>query len=439
MARTIKDLSIAQGQSDQVKPGEYEVRKGKVAPATRLRCEVTVANASAGALVPSVSDRNALLGMLTLEYFRYGQNRQPFLNVLFSRLAFLIAPFASGMPLQGYSDSVTGMAQSIPASGSRTLVFYVVIPHGLLWMFPETLGKFGLGTTQAKTVAFKVNRGAAPALTAGLSVSGNVMVRVQPYEVSARGQRRQYVPEYREATIRGYKHKFEPMLNLLSGELTTTHDASAITSLTTKIDDEELHRDANTKDILAELLAVPNYPADADVSDVAFLFHAVNPGKSFRDLVPGALEVEQPLKQLADMQVFSYGFPLVELEEAGKDTERASQLRSKSLLAVSTAATEWKDVPQKLTPYLPILEVDSDDREYHELPGIGVAFGGRAELHVPGVFDAKLERAGAAAPPQVRASLAKHAARAVPGAATTARGINATSPIFARMLKAIGG
>lgn len=440
--RTVLDMSLAAGQSANLKAGEYEVRKGKVADHTRFRCEVTVANAGAAPKVLSAAQKLAILSAITLEFFKYGhgEKRQPFLNLLFSRIAFLLQPFALGTAMQGYADAVTGMAQSIPAGGSKTLVFYPCLPHGVLWMFPELKGKFGFGPAQAATIRFKLKRASSVDFgDAELSIAGNMMVRVQPHEVSARGQRRTYVPEFREETIRGYKHTFPDALPLFALETTAEHDASGLGRLKTRIDAEPIHEDAELEDIIAELLNVPNFPAEADISGQGAVIHAVTNEKPFRELVPGKLTIEQSDKAQEDMALAFYGFPVVDLEERGLDTKKATQIREKSILSVSTAATEFKDYPQKLTAFLPDLEVDKDDREYHELGGVGVALGGEPELYIPPAFSARVEAAAKMAPSaEVRESVAKHAARVIPGAAVGGRGINASSPIMARM-KAIAG
>jgi hypothetical protein len=445
----IKTLSLATANgADVLEKGRLNLEKGKAMRGIRLKVTVPVVKSDSGTVTLTAGQKLSLLNMLVVS-LRYGRNlrRAPYNNVLGGVLQVL-QRYLMGTQVQGWADTVYGLGKTIAASATTTVQFYLIIPTGYLQQVNGLpAGHFAVGRSQAKTLQLDIKRAAEP-LTGGaatLSV-GTVTIDVMPDLVSVKGDRWTVLPEYVDVTSVDIEKGFDDGLPLLLAERTAVHASSTLTEVEVSIDDENIHRQVTPQDLLTEWKSQPSSKlhADADISDVWTLLYWVAWDKELRDLPTGAIKFRQPRKDLATMLLSLLYVPIVREAELREEIENvATDVRKKTVRAVSTFVSEPDATYSRQQFASPFVLFDEDDSEFQRFPGLVAVPGGRAEVYIPAtvlsmargmVAGARSEREGKKAD-----QLVQQATLAVPGAVQSGRGFSHVgSTVFEQVKKALG-
>lgn len=424
MRRTHSFSLAAVGSVDRIRRDTLDLPKGKAMSALRVKVGFPVANTSGGSVTMAAGDKKALLSAIVCT-FEYGvAKRQPFKNVDL-RVVRILQRFLMGSEIEGWSDTSTGLAKSLPNSATTTVYAYVCLPFMCWLLGPQFKHFFALGRSQSRTVECEFARQTnASFSTSGLALSGSITIDVLPQLVSVKGDRWATPPEYRTTDITDFRYTFpEDGLPLAIWDRTAVHAATSYTKLNVNIDNEEIHRDVSPTDLITEHNDVPNHPAEALITDEYTIMYSVLPASEFSSLPSGRAYVEQPAKDLATMQLGLVQVPVVSEDERSKELENvANNIRRKGVVAVNLHVLEDKYVASHNHAFVPSVIADEDDAELHKYPGLGVSYRGKAEVYVPPQVVAAAKAKAGGSSDKLKADLAKQLAAAVPGAASTARG-----------------
>lgn len=422
--------------SDVLERGRLRIPKGKKCIGLRCRITQPIANASGGALALATADKQALLDTFTVN-LRYGAagKRKPYNAVSLKRMRTLQRELF-GTEVEGYTDSTTGLSNSIANGATENDTWTQIIPTGRVWKLGKDRDIFGMGRSQAMTVDVEIRRGAAPSLTAGLSLNGNTTIEIYPMLVSCKGDRWSYFPEYLETDSPDIEKVFDDALPLALWDRNAVHASTSLTELDVDIDDESIHRQISPAVLIDEIHDAPNYHSEADVVDEVTVLYGFAHDRELHDLPSGRLRFRQPKKDIATMKYSFLFAPLASEEEIKADVEEVSRQRRK---AVHASSTHSPDYPQRLQAFFPFVAHDTDDQEWQKRPGIRAAPGERADLFLPELLKKRVRELKSAHEVEgernAASDILKEVASAFPGAVQAGKGMNAaTSQALARVM-----
>jgi len=377
-----------QGTQALLEKGKLVIEKGRVMQAIRCLMTVNITNSSGSSRALTDTERQNFLDgyALKLSYGRNGR-RKPY-NMLTLTRVQKIARFLMGSDWEGYGNAVYGLARTLANGGTTQVQCYVTIPTGRLWQLGELRRLFGVGRTQAKGMQLEVFR-KSDVLPTGFSVAGNVTLDIIPDDYSKKGPEVfTYLPEWHETDETDRVARLPRGCVLLAVERTTPLASSALTDIAVRVGKEELYTNMSAVTAYTQFLDLPNIPAEADISDRETVLYQVTSDMQLRDWLSGVFEVEQITKTLGTTKLGGLIIPIPEDAEVREDVQDAAGKngRNKTLKAIS-AATFYSlangELPHSLYPYVPMVLVDTEDKEFQRFPGMVSEDGRPAEVFIP--------------------------------------------------------
>jgi hypothetical protein len=423
------------------------IEKGKMMLGVFAKMTIPLANASGGNITLSDTQKQSFLATpkLTLSYGKAGR-RRPYNDITLNKLQRISRVYV-GQDWEGYTGSTSGLGQVLTNGATTSCTLWVFIPTSRAWHSAMMRKVFGVGRTQAKTMALEFKRGNSDGLPAGVTISGGITVDIIPLTVSAPFDRWLYLPEYIEIDETSKVAKLPAGLAEYVAEITAAGASTALTDVTAKVDDEVLYEKFNVYSwYTATVLTVPNIPSEADPSDRETILHWHRPEMDWTDLPTGVFSLEQNTKTLPTAQLRALIAPIPTDDEIREDVQECAGARgrNKPLKAVSIGAV--LDIPNlkaKHYPYLPFCLFDADDKEFQQYPGMVSTGAERAEPFIPesvkeramsliADYLAKGERAMAE-------DVKRKTALAIPGAVQDVRGFARNgSPVYAQVGASLG-
>jgi len=442
MARRIQTLILAGANTSvEVRQGDIQLPLGKALAGIALKLTFPVKNTTGGNAAFPSGDKVKLLDIikLTMKYGPRNAQRQPFQALGLGTYLRRLQRFAFGVEVYNYSDTSTGLGQTVNNNATNNLVATVIIPTGHLWMLGRLQNLFCMGRSQAKSVEMKIERGVDTTLTANWALNGNVQVDIFPLEVSVKGDRVAWIPEYRFRTERNYFADLDDGLPLLVGEETAAQDSSSLTRVNLSIDKEVIHQDASPADIKRELSVIPNYPSAALLTDDLTILYSVTPDKALTEAQSGPVHVEQPARDLSDFKLAWYFLPAVDAAtQKAFLVDAANDLRRKTVKLTSLQAIQRLGLPSRMAAFIPGVLSDEQDAEFHDLPGLAAPYrGSMADVQLVVPNDLKAAARGAARSQGRPGDAAKKLATLIPTAANGGRGVSANTPDFVAIRNAV--
>ncbi len=431
--RKLNSITLAgPNTSEKFRKGTIEVAKGKVARGQRFKMTIPLANASGGPVALTDAQKQSLFGAFFLS-MAYGAG---LLHKVYQLIDFVVLQIlqrhAYGSEMEGYADSTTGLAQSLPNGATTNCVCYPIAPTGRFWQDPAMDRFFGVGPTQARMMEIEIRRGAAPAgLPAGVTIGGIVTLELIPDEVPAEHpneDRWSYLPEYRDQdeADKVARAPADMQAMLLVAERTAKHVSSTLTNIRAEVGPTMVHDQVSPAELITEYHDAPNLPAEADVSDRWTLIYVHGTNAKFNLLPVGRFVFTQLTKDLATAKMAWFGF-VVQGEDAVKaDLKEAAIVRAETIKAINFADTSGKRIPYPLRFASSLTLVAPGDADFDKFPGTVAEVGKNPEDRVPAsvLADAKARQAKLLANGEVAAAaeVAKKVAAAIPGAVTNVGG-----------------
>jgi hypothetical protein len=377
-----------QGTQDLLEKGKLVIEKGRVMQAIRCLMTVSIANASGTSRALTDAEKQGFLDGYSLK-LAYGRNgrRKPYNMLTFTRMQ-KIARFLMGSEWEGYANTVYGLSKSLTNSATTQVQLYVTIPTGRLWHLNGLRRLFGVGRTQAKTMQLEVFR-KSDVLPTGFTVSGNVTLDIIPDDYSKKGPEQwTYLPEWHETDETDRVAYLPPGGVLLAVERTTPLASSTLTDIAVRVGKEEQYTNMSAVTAYTQYLDLPNVPAESDISDRETVLYQVTSDMQLRDWLSGRFELEQITKTLGTTKLAGLIMPVPEDNEVREDVQDAAGKngRNKTLKAINAATfygLEDGKLPHSLYPYMPMVLVDVDDKEFQQYPGMVSEDGRPSEAFVP--------------------------------------------------------
>jgi hypothetical protein len=377
-----------QGTQALLEKGKLVIEKGRVMQAIRALVTVNIANASGNSRALTDTEKQSFLEghSIKLSYGRNGR-RKPYNMLPLTRIQKL-ARFLLGSEWEGYGNSVTGLARTLTNGATTQVQFYATIPTGRLWQLGELRRLFGVGRTQAKGMQLEWFR-KSDTLPTGFSVSGNITVDIIPDDYSKKGPEVwTYLAEWHEVDETDRVAKLPPGGVMLAVERSAPLASTALTDVRAAVDAEELYTNMSPVTAYTQVLDLPNFPAEADISDRETVLYQVTPDMQLRDWLSGVFTLEQITKDLGTCKLGGLILPVPEDNEVREDVQDASGKngRNKTLKAINAATfygLDGGELPHSLYPYMPMVLVDPDDKEFQRYPGMVSQDGGPADVYIP--------------------------------------------------------
>lgn len=374
-----------QGTNALLEKGKLVLGKGRLMQGIRCVFTFNIANASGTSRALTDAERQTFLDGYAVK-LSYGKDlkRTPYNMLTLTRMQKL-ARFLYGSEWEGYTSTTTGMARTLTTGATTKVELYVTLPTGRLWQLGAMRRLFGVGRTQAAGMQLEVHR-RQDALPSGFTVSGNVTVDIIPDDYSRKGPEQFcYLPEWHEVDETDRVARLPRGLVLLVTERSTTLAASLLTDIAAFVDGEELYSNMSAAAAYTQFLDLPNQPAEGDISDREAVLYSINSDMELRDYLTGSFRLEQITKTLGTTRLGGLVIPVPGEEEVRDDTRAAAGKlgRNKTLKTVNAAPFHGLELPHSLYPYMPLIILDTDDKEFQRYPGLVSQGGGPAEVFIP--------------------------------------------------------
>lgn len=413
--------------------GSVQIDAGKKAVALLLKMTVPVKNTTGGALALSDANRQLLfsLFLITLTVgMKSKVLQQPFVAQDLRRVHHAAREFLND-EIKGYTDSTNGLATSMANNATTNLVFYMPIPTGVAWFLQ---GKFrnmwGMGPSQCLLTELLI-RQTGTAIAAGWDINGNPTVELEPYVVPAKGDQWTPLPVYEEKNEVNKVLQLPPGLPLYLHEKTQVQASDPLTNVSVKFDDYKVFSQLPAADRAAGIENAWQLLAAGYVSDRETVIVEQTDGETpFDRMLTGAPTLVQDTKDLTTFQA-AYGYvPVLDPASLAEHIDYvAKNIRQANVKAVSYADLNKLDIPDCLRPFVPMVLVGEQDKEFEQYAGlVGYVDDTPPKVVVP---ETLLKRAQSAAAQHAAsgeklaaADVQKRVAAMVPGAAENARGFS---------------
>ncbi len=434
------------GTTDTLTRGKLLVSKGKALGGILLKFVVNLANASGGSVTFSDTQRQSFFGGYRMS-LSYGKDnkRIPYNSILFTTLQ-RISRFVVGQDWEGYADSSTGFARSLPNSATTAVTFWAFVPTAYIWHDAKVRRYLAAGRTQAKTMQLDITR-VADTCPTGVTVSGNVTATIYPLEISCPEDSWLYLAEWTEADTTDVYAYGPQGLNILSVERTAILTSSSLTNIEAYVGKERLYSGISPNDAYIPTLQIaPSLPAEADVSDRVTPLYQWTQNRLFAELPVGGVTVQQITKDLATFKLGCLTFPIPTDREVREDVQEAAGKtgRNTPLKAVNAAVALSIELPEAHHAYTAMFLYDSTAPEYQRFAGMGSAGDGdEAHPYVPkSVIDnakAMIADFTVKGEPANAEQVVRRVALAVPGAVQDVEGFDQRgSPVLDQVRGTIG-
>ena len=434
------------GAVKQFERGKHILEKGKSMAGVYCKFTFLLANASGSNVTLSATQKQSMLAgyKATLSYGKNGR-RRPYNALPLNKLQ-RVSRFYVGQDWEGYT-STAGLGATLTNGGTTSCVLWVFLPTSRIWHNAKMRKVFGVGRTQAATMALELKR-ETDTLPTGVTVSGAVNVEIIPLDMSGPYDRWTYLPEYVERNDTSKRALLPVGRPEYVAEISAAGASTQLTDVTVAVDQEPLYEKFSAYNwYIATKLAIPNIPSEADPSDYETPLLMWTPDQEWMDLPTGEFSLYQDTQTVGTVQLRALIAPVPGDDEIREDLEDAAGAkgRNKPLKAVSLGAVfDIPDLKAKDYPYLPFALFDADDKEFQRYPGLvaGVGDGSKAEPYIPDsvreLAMARIAEHRAKGEEKLAEDVIQNVALAVPGAVQDVRGFAKNgSPIYAQVKAAL--
>lgn len=385
---------IAGGPAVTMEKGKLQVANGRKAVGVYLKCSIPIANATGGAVTLSDTQKQTLLSCIqaTIDLRADEVIEEIFTAQGFDRLHRSARRFYAS-EIEGYTDSVTGMAQSLPNGATTTVIFYMPIPTGRAWFLEDRFKDiWGMGSFQSRQLQISL-RCTSVAIATNLTLANtpNATFDVIPDVVAAK--RETWSPMFKFTT----KAETDKTLNLSEGLhaaiVETTHNqaAAVFTNNTLKIGDELIYDQLSSAESIITQNDASIQPSAGITTDRETLCYEATDGERKLEQMPvGAPQLVQNSHDLATFNAGHEFMPILSEHSLDVALLNVAKMAGKKVKAINAAVADGIPVPHRLLPFMPMYLVFEDDALYEQ-------FAGRVAL--PGELATTIET-----PPQVKAA-----------------------------------
>lgn len=427
----VDQLQLANGTSTVKFPiGKLSLPKGVKMNALYLKCVVSLANASGGAVTLSAAQKRTLLNLfqLTLKLGVGGKLSQPYVAQGFNEIRRM-ARRCFHSEIEGWSDSTTGLENQLANGATETVTFYLPIPLGKL---AALKGRFknmwGVGPSLAQLLQFEIRQTGSTVLT-GVTVTATTTFDVMPFVVPQKGDVVSPLPVIENQTEARKFADFTEGLPLSISETSAVQASAASTSTSLRIDGAEVYTQLPASEVIIAHSDAENLPSAGQLTDEeTLLYYAPYVGDvDFSVLPTGKAKWVQDVKDIATASLTSFIVPIIPDAQLVANIDYiANEIREKRLKAVSYADVYGLRVPDNLKPFVPFVLFDEDDKEFQLFAGIVAGPGMEPVYEVPATLKERVKRAvaahKAAGEDLAAEATVKAAASMAPGAVQSARG-----------------
>lgn len=426
------------GQSDTIDRGDLAINKGEKLMGIRLRFTVPINNTSGGAVVLTDAQKRTLLARFMMDKFDYGKGgkfAEPYVSRDFNEL-HRHALRCYRNEIEGWSDSSTGLARSLPNAATTNVSFTMMIPTGKWAAFKNGVrNQWGMGRSQAASARAQITRAAGTeTILASVIISGQVTAEIWDDCVPCKGDQWNPVPELRRFDDSRAAFDLASGLPLALDELSAVHASSLLTNFSLKVDDYYVHQQANVQRTIETVLDADDYPSPALLTaEVTQVYETAHGDVPFHQLPTGTIRfIQEGTKQIATVGLMLTYIPVYAPDKIAEEVRNVSQeQRDKDIYAVSAARVVPRgvEITPRLMPFSGLVLLDADDKEAEQFPSLRAkrnAPGKLAEPNIPdGLLKATQEKVSAfknAGNDKASQSLIDELVASIPGAVTNGRG-----------------
>lgn len=421
----------------QFRAGDFDVQPGKAADAARFKMRFTLAN-SGSARVLTAAEKLTFLETAFDCTVRYGANMQFTPNSKLNfKAAHQLTRNGRASTWEGYTDSSTGLGQSI--GSSTDVVLYPRIPFAAFWQQKELAGLWRVGALQARRIIIDVRR-LAPTLPSGFSLSGNVYLDIIPDESPARYEYYSPLPRYYEFEETSRLATTLPNgWTVLLADRNAVHASTSFTAVKLTMDALTLYENCTLAEVITRYNdAIEYFPAEASVADELTLLYAIPPGVQLKDLPTGKPQFEQLVQAVTTMRFAWWGYDVMTESQVSAEVQQLANDAGCRINAVNAAAVHRLDVPKGLRAFMPWVVFREGEKEFDQYPGLVAAPGGGAVVpYVPPTVAANARSVMASQKNAGHHTAAEdtlhQVALALPGAVQSPRGLKQGSPMLERV------
>lgn len=432
----------ANNQTRTLERGKLSLPKGKCMPWLALEFEHELSNASGSAVTLSKAQKIALLASFELTFASGKDGKdKPYEAIALDRMRDAARAILH-REVEGFDDASTGLAQEIANSGSETVTYRVLVPTGAIQAVKQWRRR-GMGRTQVESVTMQIRRGTLT-LPTGVT-SGDVTCRIVPVEASCKGDKRIVVAPLIESAVASRRLMLEDGLPLAVWETSAAHASTALTEVTTHVDDEVMLEQTAPGDYLSAVQGDPNLPTDADVSDRVTVLYSLPGEIDAHDVPTGRFKFYDGQNDLnSSISYVAIVLPYRELEKIQAELRyAASHERDKELRAVATHVLEDPEAPSRIAPHYGYTLFDAQDDEYDRYPGTWAVPNAEPMPYVPQhilePLQASVESLEKKNAKRAAQELLNRTSLMVPGAVQSGRGIGKGSTVAMQIRELIRG
>lgn len=384
----VDQLALANGTSTVKFPrGKLDLPKGLKMVALVLKCVVSLANSSGGAVTLTDAQKRTLLNLfqLTLNIGKDGKFSRPYTALGFNHVRKM-ARRALRSEIEGWSDTTTGLLNQLANSATETVTFYLPIPTGK-WgaLKGEYQNLWGVGRSMAELLELEIKQVGSTVLS-GVVVTGTTTFDIIPYCVPCKGDHVSPLPVVEDQTETRKFVDYTEGLPLSIVETSAVQASATSTSVSLKVDGAEQYNQLPASEIILGHSDAADLPSAAQLTDEETLFYylPVAGDVPMAEWPTGKPRLTQDVKDLATFSTQSLIVPLV---PDGVITALvdyiAKEKREKKLKAVNAAAVYGLRVPKNMLPYCGFVMFDEDDAEFEQFAGIVAGPGMAPKFEIP--------------------------------------------------------
>jgi len=435
---------------DQLNQGQLKLPENRLMKGLRLIFAGSINNTSGGAVSLTDAEKRALLDAFEFNV-SYGnkRSRRVFVAVRGDRMR-REQRFAYGNELEGYNNTTDGLGRSFPNGASTAFRFTLIVPLGEMKRLEKSIRKlFGMGQTQANTLEVQVRRISNPTLRANVVLDSAVPVTIQmePHLEATEGDVWGLVPEYRELELAKDRVTFDGFdgLPLRLSERTAAADASTLTNISVKIDDDQVVDQRPVRSITELYRDDPYETTSSFVGDLETVLYQPQWDSAIEELNTGIPEFAQNGVRVIVTPLLSILYvPYFEADAIRKEVANIANIKQGNV--VCSSADLWAGRrASKRHQGLPAWQIFKvgQDREAKSRPGIAAAVGGEGKLYLPPfALDAARgarARFASAGDNEGAANVVKELAAIIPGGVPGGRGFaRGDSTIFREVAASLG-
>lgn len=419
--------------------GTIFIDKGRQLLALALKCTFPIKNTTGGNAAMADQQKQELLNLFQITVTigkGAGNLMKPYIANTLKRINIEMRRFLNA-EIDLYSDTTTGLQQTITNNATNNSVCYILIPLGQAWFLR---GKFkdlwGLGPSLVSLLQLEV-KCTATNLEAGWDLNGNVTFDLFPVTVPAKADLFGPIPVFEESSEVNKSFFHDQGLLLALDEGTNAQSSNPFTSISLKMDDTQIYSQLAAKDIAVGWDMASLLNANGLVTNRESILYQVTDGETdFPDMPVGKPTFTKDVNDLATVAAKWIYVPVLTHEAMALELDYiAKNVRNDTIKAVSVADADGLNIGDDHRPFVGYYLFSPADKEFEMYSGL-VAY---PDARQPEVLTPKslLDAAKAKQAMHTKngehiaaASVSQAVARMVPGAVESTKGFKANSAVL---------